>query len=1396
MGNSQTTLNGTNNVDPTRKAHQRDGKQNGSTSEESRVFFLLCLIHRTWNVVVDPISKRSRSGRTDTAGTDSFINDEFKDKCTDSEEQSIFGSEYSFCSCSYCREPKKNPLFGRPEIRLSYSERFLLVGCNCSYLFVKDNQNLLSKKMFKLIGTLICLTYLTTKVTSLRCISCDSSQRADCESGGSLPRIVCAKESTQCYTSIENGIVKRGCANIDLDTVDPTIFTICYGNDCNAPSNFTDIGLGRSEEEHSKILDQDETCCQLKWLYVTDLGNGRKAIPSTAILFGEHNNRKVYMGKYGSYTDVGFITDEQLEFYTICVDNGNSVTQINSWNGVFVLSNPNNCQIGWLPKIKNQRVFNTMGKQFQSHTGPGQIFSRIASPDGVIVGVTNSAAVGNFLGTALNKKCYTESNTQAQLLYVDCEKSLTKQLEAELYRLDFESNDFSNVGNGNNQVLAVTEVINNGDTVNDQLVKVDLSANILSTLRMEHKSELREISKTKWGIHASASVTTGGFLKIFVQAKAEVSGGVDVEHMTETFASEGKISFESKESKYNFQQEILVRKHTKTKITINTNQIDESQKYTAYYKLNLDQLPPSSILATLKRLGHRNIELETIDGVLVYKTEGFMSLSSGFNTHVELSYSIGYQMAPSIKKSSIDTHIRPPKMSAEISVGSNSQQKENQRPPNYHAEDYVVSLKKFSTKTSSGKLANTSIYDTPETVPDIKTIDRHTSLSDYKSPIPSPPETECEMSLRQFSSITELLNKLRSDLRAAFPSFVQEFVSTPMDGVTLLLDVLRSIQLSQTTNIISTPPSPANTIQRNSQAYQRRALLDELACLQCLTLCATRSPEAGVRLGTSSVGLLPLAASATGQGLRSRILALQLLTVACDKTTLAHGSQNSVRCGHTSVSEAFSTLRLRTAEPVRFRLLTGMLNSGGGSGELQSYGLKFINTFLESTEDSQNRLYLQAELFQAGFDPISMTKAISTSSPWLEKIRAEVKHFEDNKIDVDKLIIQSREADRIRSQMVVLERRVQILQEEKTVLTGLQDRLQERCAELQREIFRIQGAHNQDSYKNIEKRPVALPRHVPPDSKIGSSEHDDEGISSSETGQSLSPEPHMYNAINNQQNRRHNGTEDFEDANDTTIEDVIDELQNIVNDAEREVFPFKNADTSAEISQMEKKIVPANILPQPPKKSRSLAHILSSSSDFDGSDYGLLLIPNGSRRSFFDDPEFESDCKLNGGFRDSFQYKSTPDIVNNQGSTNREILNVVMDAREMGNGMTSLLPHISNPVRRSECDLNAPIAQTPPFSGVYFMTEMNTPQKYPKPDVTAALEARRVTKNLDWLESYGSGIDSMIDIVMPSKMKVGQCNKENSILHFSHSEGNILDKIDHSSLNTSSKLTDLPSGLY
>lgn len=87
---------------------------------------------------------------------------------------------------------------------------------------------------------------------------------------------------------------------------------------------------------------------------------------------------------------------------------------------------------------------------------------------------------------------------------------------------------------------------------------------------------------------------------------------------------------------------------------------------------------------------------------------------------------------------------------------------------------------------------------------------------------------------------------------------------------------------------------------------------------------------------------MPLASSATGQGIRGRILALQLLAAACDRQPFGQGNggQKISVAGHTAVSEAMSTLRLRCSEPVRFRLLIGILNSGGGSGELQCAGIK------------------------------------------------------------------------------------------------------------------------------------------------------------------------------------------------------------------------------------------------------------------------------------------------------------------------------------------------------------------------------------------------------------------------------------------------------------------------
>lgn len=350
---------------------------------------------------------------------------------------------------------------------------------------------------------------------------------------------------------------------------------------------------------------------------------------------------------------------------------------------------------------------------------------------------------------------------------------------------------------------------------------------------------------------------------------------------------------------------------------------------------------------------------------------------------------------------------------------------------------------------------------------------------------------------------------------------------------------------------------------------------------------------------------------------------------------------------------------------------------------------------------------------------------------------------------------------------------MKILQEEKTVLTTMERRLQERCAELQREVFRLQGAHNNDGYKSLEKHPVALPRQVlPRANKNGSSEHEDEGISSSETGQSLSPEPILilpqnaskkYGLSHNEYNGNAGNKDDDVNA---TIEEVIEELENIVHNAQQEIEDSKSERSKSSDhlppyqlkshflnnDYQEKEIVPVNLLPQPPKKSRSLSHLLSSGSDFDDSDYGVMMANNDTRISYYDDIDMEIEHSRQHGYRNESDGEPNPDLIN-QTSTNRELLNVIMDAREKDNiYMTS--PGHFNKIK-SEQSLIPKSAQAPQkFNGVFFMTEMSTPAKYPKPDITAALEARRVSKSIERLESYGSsGLDSMIDIIMTSERK-------------------------------------------
>lgn len=297
----------------------------------------------------------------------------------------------------------------------------------------------------------------------------------------------------------------------------------------------------------------------------------------------------------------------------------------------------------------------------------------------------------------------------------------------------------------------------------------------------------------------------------------------------------------------------------------------------------------------------------------------------------------------------------------------------------------------------------------------------------------------------------------------------------------------------------------------------------------------------------------------------------------------------------------------------------------------------------------------------------------------------------------------------------------------------MERRLQERCAELQRDVFRLQGlpSNPTENLRSDNKIPIALPRHVPPKIKQSSSEHEDEGISSSETGNSLSPLP-VFIMPQGNETQKFGLTLNNDPINkeeDATIEDVIEELQNIVNDAEKEISQIN-------IHKEESEIVPVNLLPQPPKKSRALANIFENGllgSELDTSDYGLLMIPqnNTSRRNSLcnDLNEYDTQSYVQNG---EGRLSSRQSSIIIHSSTNREILDVIMNARHNENDPTM------QALRGNEyCSLPAGNAPAQHFNGVFFRSEMNTPQKYPRPDIAAALQAKRVTKNIERIESFG-----------------------------------------------------------
>ena len=261
-----------------------------------------------------------------------------------------------------------------------------------------------------------------------------------------------------------------------------------------------------------------------------------------------------------------------------------------------------------------------------------------------------------------------------------------------------------------------------------------------------------------------------------------------------------------------------------------------------------------------------------------------------------------------------------------IDSGGSGYQLDTQRPPVYNAEDYTGYLQKYCKLTGLQLYLHTGPSGQRQgdggggkTNKSKLLLGKRTEKNDSPGLFD---KHQIEMGLKQFTSISELLNKLKIDLHLSYHSFLKEFISEPNDGVTLLLDLLKVIQLSQT-NISGTTQQQHNNnngnnnnnnqdIARLHQSVFKKALADEHECLLCLKLCA-ESEDGGLRLVEHPSGLFTVSVCVMSNFSKSRVLALQLLTKMC-----------TIHQGHKQVSDAVSMLRLRFGEPVRFKFLIGL----------------------------------------------------------------------------------------------------------------------------------------------------------------------------------------------------------------------------------------------------------------------------------------------------------------------------------------------------------------------------------------------------------------------------------------------------------------------------------------
>lgn len=369
-----------------------------------------------------------------------------------------------------------------------------------------------------------------------------------------------------------------------------------------------------------------ETCCQLKWVNIF----ANELLPDDYILAGEFQNRS-YAFTMTSIRSSAVKSDQRRE-------EPNWLDKSVRVNPYPILTNPNNCTIGWYMKrfIKEEiptrkdwffptLQLKTLG-DFARHEGvPGRLdekglFARMSEPSGE-----------HFNWQELK---------WVELMYVDCYKSIPSMSEAVLVNITMDDEDILRVQNSRTVVTNTKKiVVNNSPEPMNSFVNFEYETfdNVSMRLKKSHGSYFGTTDETyrSWTVGGGISLTFG-FLGLNFGASFTSSDWNTRTDMKFKFEETEIFQTSSSRKFFGFSQDVYVPPFSKTILTALSKPIRGDIPITAVYELTPVGVSRDILLKTLRKYGlDKNVE-PTTNGTLLVTLTGFIKADGGHEVDVDI----------------------------------------------------------------------------------------------------------------------------------------------------------------------------------------------------------------------------------------------------------------------------------------------------------------------------------------------------------------------------------------------------------------------------------------------------------------------------------------------------------------------------------------------------------------------------------------------------------------------------------------------------------------------------------------------------------------------------------------------------------------------------------------